>query len=160
MVYAKGLPKTVSCKRTQKPICLFCEKDHWGDTCTEYDKCHSRSCYKCKAKHHTSLCNAPSLTSDVANVVTGCIPSVEEQTLPAIVPVKIEGIIFWAYLDTGSGRNVISSDPIERLNLKPDHYETHQLVTVNGAKKQSIPIYNLYINSIDGQTKEKIEVSG
>ena len=93
-------------------------------------------------------------------MVTGCIPSVEEQTLHAIVPVKIQGIIFWAYLDTGSFRNVISSDPIERLNLKPDHYETHQLVTVNGAKKQSIPICNLYINSIDGQTREKIEVSG
>ena len=173
-------------KEPRKPICLFCEKDHWGDTCTEYDtleecrnyfvehklcfncekkghmanKCRSRGCYKCTVKHHTSLCDYQSLTSDVTDVVTGYTPSVEEQTLPVIVPVKIQGVIFWAYLDTGSGRNFISSDAIERLNLKPDHYETHQLITVNGAKKQSMPISNLYIDSIDGQTREKIEVSG
>ena len=65
-----------------------------------------------------------------------------------------------AYLDTGSGRNFISSDAIERLKLKPDRYETHQLITVNGAKKQSMPIYNLCIDSTDGQRSEKIEVSG
>ena len=75
------------------------------------------------------------------------------------MPVKIQGASFWAYLDTGSGRNFISSDPIERLNLKPDHYETHQLITVNGGKKQSMPIYNLYIDSIDGQTRKQIRVS-
>ena len=100
------------------------------------------------------------MTSDVAYVVTAYTPLVEEQTLPAIVLVKIQGVIFWAYLDTESGRNFISSDAIERLNLKPDHYETHQLITVNEAKKQSMPIYNLYIDSIDGQTREKFEVSG
>ena len=141
-------------KEPRKPICLFCKKDHWGYTCTEYDtlekcrnvfverklcfncgkkghmvnKCGIRGCYKCKAKHHTSLCNDRSLTLDVTNVVTGYTLSVEEQTLPAIVPVKIQSVIFWVYLDTGSGRNFILSDAIERLNLKPDHYETHQLM--------------------------------
>ena len=105
------------------------------------------------------MCDAQSLTSDVTNVVTGCTPSVEEQTLPATVPVKIQGVIFWVYLDTGSGRSFISSDAIERLNLKPHHYETHQLTTVNGAKKQSTPIYNR-IDSIIVQTRKKNEVSG
>ena len=120
------------------------------------NKCRSRCCYKCKAKHHTSLCDDQFLTSDVTNVVTGYTQTVEEQTLPAIVPVKIQGVIFWASLDTESGKNFISSDAIERLNLKSDHYETHQLITVNRAKRQSMPIYNLYIDSIDGQTREKI----
>ena len=90
-------------KEPRKPVCLFCEKDYWGDTCTEYDtlekrknyfvehklcfncgkighmanKCRSRGCYKCKAKHHTNLCDAQSLTSDVTNVVTGYTPSVD-----------------------------------------------------------------------------------
>ena len=78
------------------------------------NKFRSRGCYKCKAKHHTSLCDDQYLTSDVTNVVTGYTPSVEEQKLPAIVPVKIQGVIFWAYLDTGSGRYFISSDATER----------------------------------------------
>ena len=87
------------------------------------NKCHSRGCYKCKAKHHTSLFDAD---IEVTNVVTGYTPSVEEQTLPAIEPVKIQCVILWVYLDTGSGRNAISSDAIERLNLKSDHYDTYQ----------------------------------
>ena len=87
-------------------------------------KCRSRGCYKCKAKHQTSLCDDQSLTSDVTNMVTGYAPSVEEQTLLAIVPAKVQGVMFWTYLDTGSDRNFISSDAIERLKLKPDHYET------------------------------------
>ena len=91
------------------------------------NKCRSRGCYKCKATYLTSLCNAQSLTSHVTNVVTGYTPSVEEQTLPAIVPVKSKGVIFWAYLDIGSGRNSISSDAIGRLNLEPHHCETQQL---------------------------------
>ena len=124
------------------------------DTCTEYDtlekrrnvfvdhklcfncgkkghilnKCCSRGRYKCKAKHHTSLCDDRILTSDVTNVVTGYTPSVEEQTLPAIAPVKIQSVSFWVYLDTGSGRNFILSNAIERLNLRPGHYEMHQLM--------------------------------
>ena len=58
-------------------------------------KCHSRGCYKCKAKHHTSLFDDQSLTSDVTNVATGYTPSVEEQILSATVPVKNQGVIFW-----------------------------------------------------------------
>ena len=105
------------------------------------NKCHSLGCYKCKAKHHTSLCDDQSLTSAVTDVVTGYTSSVEEQMLPTMMPVKIQGVIFWAYLDTRSCRNFISNDAIERLNLKPDQYETNQLITVNGAEKQFMPIY-------------------
>ena len=33
----KANPKQSVTKEPRKPICLFCEKDHCGDTCTEYD---------------------------------------------------------------------------------------------------------------------------
>jgi hypothetical protein len=69
------------------PHCIFeCKESHWGDTCPVYDtlekrrrffsehrlcfncarsgyrenKCRGRGCYKCKARHHTSLCNRES----------------------------------------------------------------------------------------------------
>jgi len=85
---------------------------------------------------------------------------VEEWSLPAIIPVKIKGGIFWAYLDTGAGRNFITSKAIKRLNLKPEHHEVRQILTVNGTKRQSIPIFNLSIESLDEKTSEEIEVTG
>ena len=66
-------------------------------------------------------------------VFTAYNPGSEDQSLPAIIPLKIQGIALWAYLDTGSGRNFISIEAIEKLNLKP----TSQFVTINGVQKQS-----------------------
>ena len=37
-------------------------------------------------------------------------PGSEDRSLPAIIPLKIQGITLWAYLDTGSGRNFISRE--------------------------------------------------
>ena len=93
-------------------------------------------------------------------MVTGYTPSAEEQTLPAIVPVKIQGVIFWAYLDTESGRNFISSDAIERLNLKPDHYETHQLITVNGAKNSLCPFIICILTQLMVKQGNKLKSQG
>ena len=41
----------------------------------------------------------------------------EEPTLPAIIPVRLNAEVFWAFLDTGSGKNFISSEAAEKLNL-------------------------------------------
>ena len=88
------------------------------------------------------------------------MPSVEEKSLPAIVPLKIRGTTFWAYLDTGSGRNLISKAAANKLKLNPIRHETHYIVTVNGTKKQSMPIYDVTINSINSKASEKIEITG
>ena len=122
-----------------KPHCLFCAKDHWGEACEVVNtiakcreffmtkrlcfnggrpghrekECHSRGCFKCKARHHTSLCDRKEA------VFTGYIPKTEEISLPPIIPLEIQGIVFWAYLDSGSGRYFISRDAVERLQLTP-----------------------------------------
>ena len=88
------------------------------------------------------------------------MPSVGEKSLPAIVPLKVRGTMFWAYLDTGSGRNFISREAANKLKLNPIRHETHYIVTVNGTKKQSMPIYDVTINSIDSKASEKIEITG
>ena len=74
--------------RKQGPHCLFCKGEHWGDTCETFDtmdkrkkffvegrlcfncgrhgyrenKCKKRGCIKCKARHHTSLCDKTNAT--------------------------------------------------------------------------------------------------
>ena len=87
-------------------------------------------------------------------------PVAEELALPAIIPVKIQGLTFWAYLDTGSGRNFISSEAANQLKLNPTHHETRQMVTLNGTKRQSMPIFHIAMDSLDGKTRERIEVTG
>ena len=166
------------------PHCIFCKESHWGDACPTYDtlekrkkffvegrlcfncgkhghresKCHSRGCFKCKSRHHTSLCDMKEHAS--STWYTKQPQLIEEKTLPAIVPLKVQGETFWAHLDTGAGRDFISKDAAETLKLKPIRYETRHLVTVNGTKQQSLPIYQIKINSVDGISSEKIEVTG
>ena len=67
---------------------------------------------------------------------------------------------FWAYLDSGSGRNFISSNATNKLKLAPVRSEVRQIVTINGSKEQSLPIYNVKIQSVDGEQGEMVEVTG
>ena len=77
-----------------------------------------------------------------------------------IIIKKINGTTLWAYLDTGSGRNFISLEALRRLKLNPVHHETRQIVTLSGTQKQSMPIFDLNIDSVDGRVRERIEVTG
>ena len=170
-----------------KPKCIFCKGEHWSDECKTVvvqaerkkffvdknlcfncgrsghrgSQCRSRGCFKCGSKHHTSICDKNSNPDPKSNgVLQGYSRSPERNSLPAIVPVKIKGEVMWAYLDTGSSRNFVSRDAAKRLNLKPKHHEPREIVTLNGVSKQSMPIYGVEINSLDGQAREEIEVTG
>ena len=57
-------------------------------------------------------------------LLTGYTTYAEEKTLPAIIPVSIEGEVLWAYLDTGSARNFISSEAVKKLKLN-QHVTSH-----------------------------------
>ena len=82
-------------------------------------------------KHHTSICQGTK-----GPILTGYTPS--DTTLSPIIPVNIQGVTLWAYLDTGSGRNFISQDAIAKLKLPPVYHVTRHIVTVSGSKRQSI----------------------
>ena len=79
--------------------------------------------------------------------------------MPIIVPFKVQGETFWAHLDTGAGRDFISKDAAKMLMLKPIRYEVSHIVTVNGTKSKSLPIYQITIHSLDGLSSERIEVT-
>lgn len=163
--------------------CLFCGGNHWADNCTSQDTrekrraffvacklcfncgaighrasdCKSRGCHKCQGRHHTSLCDRVKNQDVVLNAYT---PADGRESLPAIIPVKVQGETLWAYLDTGSGRNFISSNAIRKLELKPVREEVRQIVTVNGAREQSLPMYNVEVKSVDGAQVEAVELTG
>ena len=142
-----------------------CKKRNCVSVVTAQDtgkQCRSRGCFKCKSKHHTSLCdkdkNRP--PGDNVTVLTSYSPSADEWSLPTIIPVKTKGEIFWAYLDTGAGRNFITSEAAKRLNLKAERHEVREILTVNDTMRQSLPIFNLLIELLDGKESEKIQLTG
>ena len=92
--------------------------------------------------------------------LTGYTTYAEEKVLPAIIPVCVEGEILWAYLDAGSGRNFISREAVKKLKLKPAHHESREILTMNGSKVQSIPIFDTSIASLDEKACEEIELTG
>ncbi len=61
----------------------------------------------------------------------------DKESLPAIIPVKVQGETLWAYIDTGSRRNFISNDAMKKFKLEPVRQEAGQIVTINGSKEQS-----------------------
>jgi len=133
------------------PICICCKGKHWGDACKVVKTVEARRqffqekklCFHCgRPGHWGKHCRS------------------RGWSLPTITPVKIKEEIFWAYLNTGAGRNFITSEAIKRLNLRPEHHEVRQILTVNGTKRQSMPIFNLSTESLDGKTSEEIEVTG
>lgn len=86
-------------------------------------------------------------------------PATEELALPAIIPVKIQELTFGAYLDTGSCRNFISSEAAKQLKLTPSRRETRQMVTLNGTKRQSMSVFRIALDSLDGKTRERILIT-
>ena len=173
-------------KGKKTPCCIFCKSEHWSDTCkscvttaqrkTYFSEnklcfncgipghrarhCRSRGCFHCGEKHHTSLHDPKDPKGGGDPVLTGYSTANEEVTLPSIIPVKVEGEVFWAFLDTGSGKNFISMDAIKKLQLLPARQESKEILTVNGTKRQYMPIYNVTIESLDGTAKEDIELAG
>ena len=163
------------------PSCMYCKEDHQEDNCTTFatvearrkffhdnqlcyscgkpghpaSKCRSRGCYKCKGRHHMSICDRES-----DPVLTAFTPKSEEPTLAAMIPVKINGTTLWACLDTGAGRNFISSGAARKLKLNPIRHETRQIVALSGTQRQSMPIYDQNIDSLDGKARERIQVTG
>ena len=168
-------------KKSKERKCLFCAENHWSDNCPSQDTkekrkaffvacklcfncgfpghrasdCKSRGCHTCQGRHHTSLCDRRKNLDLVLHAYTD-----NKKALPSIIPVKIQEETLWAYLDTGSGRNFISSNAMEKLNMVPTRHEVRQIVTLNGSKEQTLPVYNVEIHSINGEQVENIEVTG
>ena len=91
-------------------------------------------------------------------VLPGFTPSMEE-SLPPMLPVKRQGKIFLAILDSGSRRDFISKEAVMALKLKPERFEKREVTTVNGTRRKSMPIFNVIIESSDDKAKEDIEAT-
>ena len=77
-----------------------------------------------------------------------------------MIPIKSKSTTLWAYLDSGSSRTFISSEAVRKLSLTPVRHETREIVTLSGTTKQSMPIFEVAITSLNGKASETIELTG
>ena len=90
-------------------------------------------------------------------MLTGFTPSIDEPTLPAIILVKLKGEVFWAFLDTGSGRNFISREAAKKLNCDLCAMRQKRLLQLIIRLSNQCPFS---IESLDGNAREEIELTG
>ena len=83
----------------------------------------------------------------------------EVRSFLAIILLKIQRVILWACLDTGSARNFISREAIKKLSRKPKRHESRQFVTINGVQKESMPIFEVRLDSLNNRTSEQVEIT-
>lgn len=120
-------------------------------------------CYNCGRDHeghgaNYSLFDIPSLNVPIDATVLIAYKS-EDRSLLAIILSKIQKVIFWAYLVTGSRTNFISRETIKKLSLKLKRYESRQFVTINGVQKESMPIFEARLNSLNNRTSDQVEIT-
>ena len=105
-----------------------------------------------------SLFDIPSLNVPIDATVLTAYKS-EDRSLLAIILSKIQKVIFWACLDTGSGTNFISREVIKKLSLKLKRYESRQFVSINGVQKESMPIFEARLNSLNNRTSDQVKIT-
>ena len=120
-------------------------------------------CYNCGRDHeghgaNYSLFDIPSLNVTIDATVLTAYKS-EDRSLLAIILSKIQKVTFWACLDTGSRTNFISRETIKKLSLKLKRYESRQFVTINGVQKESMPIFEARLNSLNNRTSDQVEIT-
>ena len=130
--------KTVTERRkilSDKKLCFNCT----GAKYRTVEFRSTKTCLKCKNKHHTSICDKladsksePMLVATEANV-----------TYPVAI-IKVNGVKCRALLDTGSGSSYISESFID-LKINPVRKEYKTIETLTNSTTKKLKIYNLKV---------------
>ncbi|XP_065067288.1 uncharacterized protein LOC135692879 [Rhopilema esculentum] len=119
-----------------KRLCFNCTG--YGHTAS---KCRSRGCRKCDRRHHTSLCDATTLSREEnANQQSemGKRALDVTTTLHATILAKVNGVPARIMVDSGSSSSYICTSLITQLRLKPVGVETKNIEQMYGTVKRRL----------------------
>ena len=116
-------------------------------------KCNTRGCKKCNRKHHTSICDAATVTSIPAPNATS--PDAEQgkhainknTAIHATVVAKANGITACIMIDAGSGSSYVCTSLLTQLKLKPSRLEKRVIEQMYGTVNRRGEIYKVKITS-------------
>ena len=129
-------------------LCFNCTR--FGHMAT---KCNSRGCGKCNRKHHTSICDAATVTSIPApNAIS---PDAEQgkhainknTAIHATMVAKVNGITALKMIDSGSGSSYVCTSLLTQLKLKPSRMEKRVIEQMYGTVTRRVDIYKVKTTS-------------
>ena len=135
-------------KLQSKKLCFNCtgNKHHAA-------QCRSRvTCFHCKQKHHSSICEKAPQTALTAT-------QKGEKVCHPIVVVKANGIICRALLDTGATVSYASAYLLDLLKLAPSQSLTRQIQTITGIITKQVKTYNLQVSDTEGKSIIPVSVT-
>ena len=132
----------------RKNLCFNCTKHGHGAA-----NCPSRGCFKCKGRHHTSICPADikstmgKTTDNKENEKLGTL-SEEVRTLHPTVMAMANGEKVRIMLDSGAGSSYVCTELLTTLGLKPIRREQKTIEQLYGTIKRNVEIYNIKLSSL------------
>ena len=128
--------KTVTERRkilSSKRLCFNCTgAKHRAAECRR-----SKTCLKCKNKHHTSICDKLADSKSEQMLV-----STEANVTYPVAIINVNGVKCRALSDTGSGSSYISELFIDLLKINPVRREYKTIETLTNSTSKKVKIYN------------------
>ena len=97
------------------------------------NKCHSKSCRKCGAKHHTLICDKTNSTKLEEGKLKSLGTFETKSVIHPTIICDVNGVKARALIDTGAGRSYISTYLIKKLNSKPLRREKRLIEQMYGS---------------------------
>ena len=111
------------------------------------------TCLKCKAKHHTSICDQVSQQQQMM------LATANGRVIYPVVVVMVDGVKCRALLDTGAGSSYISADLVKLLPKKPNKTECKRIDMMLCSTIQKIESYNVKVSNVQGTFEMNIQAS-
>ena len=135
----------------KEKLCFNCTKGKH-----RAEECKSKSnCFKCKQRHHTSICDSGVKSNSSPLLVTAGVP--DGQVVYPVVIVDVEGIKCRALLDTGAGSSYASAALLDRLKKRQVTREVRKIEMMLGSTTREVELANIRIKAV-GENDYEMEV--
>ena len=125
-------------------------------------KCRASLCSKCNRRHNIVICDEEKSTIPSKDETSDkAMTSIQQYgTMHSTAIVDINGVSARLMVDTGSTRSHISTDLIQRLNLKPFKREFCTMEQLyNGSIRKRVEIYKIRLRSLFSDFELEIQVN-
>ena len=135
---------------SEKKLCFNCTGvKHRASECRS-----KTTCFRCNAKHHTSICDDQASVSNQMMLTTG-----KGTVVYPVVVAVVDGIKCRALLDTGAGSSYISAELVKLLKKQPSRTEYRRIDMMMSSTTQRIEIYDVAVADVRGKFEMKTQVS-
>ena len=145
-------------KRTlaRKNLCFNCATPNHRAA-----ECYSKAtCQHCRKRHHTSICDrkqsVPTGTEERKTLMTA---SGNKEGILPVIPIKVDGIICRALIDTGAGSSYASGKLIDLLKKKPCESKTKRVDMLMSSQVTKLEMYDTQVESLDGNFSMSVKLT-